>query len=86
MPATTSGATPRRFARSRSRWSRIRRAGAVRRPVRVKFGDVFSYYSDSRSLMTGPDSLWEDEGNERWYRWQALWPQVGWAPIQSGTI
>ncbi len=43
----------------------------------VKFGDVFSYYSDSRSLMTGPDSLWENEGNERWYRWQALWPQ-GW--------
>jgi len=27
--------------------------------------------------MTGPDSLWENEGNERWYRWQALWPQ-GW--------
>jgi len=43
----------------------------------VKFGDVFSYYSDSRSLMTGPPSLWENEGNERWYRWQALWPQ-GW--------
>jgi hypothetical protein len=43
----------------------------------VKFGDVFSYYSDSRSLITGPASLWENEGNDRWYRWQALWPQ-GW--------
>lgn len=49
----------------------------------VKFGDVYTNpsngvtYSDSRSLMTGPGTLWEDEGNERWYRWQALWP-VGW--------
>ena len=41
----------------------------------VKYGDLFSYYSDSRSLMTGPPALWENEGNERWYRWQALWPQ-----------
>ncbi len=41
----------------------------------VKYGDVVSYYSDSRSLMTGPTTLWENEGNERWYRWQALWPQ-----------
>jgi len=41
----------------------------------VKYGDVFSYYSDSRSLMSGPSALWENEGNERWYRWQALWPQ-----------
>jgi len=40
----------------------------------VKYGDLFSYYSDSRSLMTGPPALWENEGNERWYRWQALWP------------
>src|SRR5207237_1775371 len=40
----------------------------------VKFGDVYSYYSDSRSLMTGPESLWEDAGNERWYRWEAMWP------------
>src|SRR5882724_4387116 len=41
----------------------------------VKYGDLFSYYSDSRSLMSGPSALWENEGNERWYRWQALWPQ-----------
>lgn len=40
----------------------------------VKFGDVYRTYSDSRSLMTGPTTLWEDEGNERWYRWQAMWP------------
>ena len=43
----------------------------------VKFGDIFSYYSDSRGLVTGPPALWENEGNERWYRWQALWP-AGW--------
>ncbi|TMD18082.1 MAG: hypothetical protein E6I99_16245 [Chloroflexi bacterium] len=41
----------------------------------VKYGDLFSYYSDSRSMLSGPPALWEDEGNERWYRWQALWPQ-----------
>jgi len=41
----------------------------------VKFGDVYSTYSDSRSVMTGPESLWESEGSEKWYRWQALWPQ-----------
>ena len=40
----------------------------------VKYGDVYRSYSDSRSLMTGPTTLWEDEGNERWYRWQAMWP------------
>jgi hypothetical protein len=40
----------------------------------VRYGDVYSYYSDSRSIMSGPDSLWEDEGNERWYRWQVLYP------------
>ena len=43
--------------------------------VEVKYGDVYGGYSDSRSLLTGPATLWEDEGNERWYRWQALWPQ-----------
>ena len=43
--------------------------------VEVKYGDVFNGYSDSRSLLTGPPTLWEDEGNERWYRWQTLWPQ-----------
>jgi hypothetical protein len=42
--------------------------------VEVKFGDVYNGYSDSRSLMTGPPQLWEDEGNERWYRWQTMWP------------
>ena len=40
----------------------------------LKYGDVFRNYSDVRSLMTGPTTLWEDEGNERWYRWQAMWP------------
>ena len=43
--------------------------------VEVKYGDVYNGYSESRSLLTGPTTLWEDEGNERWYRWQALWPQ-----------
>ena len=42
--------------------------------VEVKYGDVYGGYSWSRSLMTGPGSLWEDEGSERWYRWQVLWP------------
>ena len=40
----------------------------------VKFGDKYSNYSDSRALMTGPSTLWEDEGSERWYRWQSMWP------------
>ncbi|HEX4385543.1 MAG TPA: polysaccharide lyase [Myxococcales bacterium] len=40
----------------------------------VKFGDNYNGYSDSRSLMTGPSTLWEDEGTERWYRWQSMWP------------
>jgi hypothetical protein len=40
----------------------------------VKFGDVYKTYSDSRALITGPSTLWEDEGSERWYRWQAMWP------------
>jgi polysaccharide lyase-like protein len=40
----------------------------------AKFGDKYRTYSDSRALMTGPLSLWEDEGNERWYRWQSMWP------------
>jgi uncharacterized protein (TIGR03382 family) len=40
----------------------------------VRFGDKYNGYSDSRSLMTGPSQLWEDEGNERWYRWQVMWP------------
>jgi len=43
----------------------------------VKYGDQYNGYSDSRSLLTPPDSLWEDEGSERWYRWQVLWPE-GW--------
>jgi Polysaccharide lyase len=43
--------------------------------IEVKYGDVFNGYSDSRSLLTGPPQLWEDEGSERWYRWQTLWPQ-----------
>ena len=40
----------------------------------VKFGDAYNGYSDARTLITGPTTLWEDEGSERWYRWQALWP------------
>jgi hypothetical protein len=43
----------------------------------VKYGDVYSSYSDRGSLMSGPPALWENEGNERWYRWQAMWP-TGW--------
>ena len=40
--------------------------------VEVKYG-VFNGYSDSRGLLTGPPTLWEDEGDERWrYRWQTL--------------
>jgi polysaccharide lyase-like protein len=42
--------------------------------VEVKFGDVYSTYSDERSLITPPITMWENEGNERWYRWQAMWP------------
>ncbi|MFL5376694.1 MAG: polysaccharide lyase [Myxococcales bacterium] len=41
----------------------------------VKYGDQYKGYSDERSLLSPPDTLWEDEGNERWYRWQVLWPQ-----------
>jgi hypothetical protein len=41
----------------------------------VKYGDMVAGMSDSRSLLTPPLTLWEDEGNERWYRWQVLWPQ-----------
>jgi hypothetical protein len=42
--------------------------------LEVKFGDVYSDYSDARTLITPPWQMWEDEGSERWYRWQALWP------------
>jgi len=41
----------------------------------VKYGDVMSGYSDERALLTPPTTLWEDEGSERWYRWQVLWPE-----------
>jgi hypothetical protein len=43
----------------------------------VKYGDQYNGYSDSRSLITPPVSMWEDEGNERWYRYQVMWPE-GW--------
>jgi hypothetical protein len=43
--------------------------------VELKYGDEYNGYSDARSLITGPGTLWEDEGNDRWYRWQTLWPQ-----------
>ena len=45
--------------------------------LEVKFGDVYGGYSDERTLITPPNSMWEDPGNERWYRWQAMWPD-GW--------
>jgi uncharacterized protein (TIGR03382 family) len=45
--------------------------------LEVKYGDVFGGYSDSRTLLSPPNSMWEDEGNERWYRWQVMWPD-GW--------
>ena len=41
----------------------------------VKYGDVYRSYSDERSILSPPTQMWEDEGNERWYRWQVLWPQ-----------
>jgi hypothetical protein len=41
----------------------------------VQYGDVYKTYSDSRSLITPPLQMWEDEGNERWYRWQVMFPQ-----------
>lgn len=43
----------------------------------VRHDDVYRTYSDSRALITGPAEMWEDEGNERWYRWRAMWPP-GW--------
>ena len=45
--------------------------------MEVKYGDVYPTYSDERTLITPPLSMWESDGNERWYRWQALWPD-GW--------
>ncbi|HWE24406.1 MAG TPA: heparin lyase I family protein [Myxococcales bacterium] len=42
--------------------------------LEVKYGDVFRTYSDSRTIITPPPQMWEDEGSERWYRWQAMWP------------
>jgi hypothetical protein len=45
----------------------------------VKWPDVYtdasgSTYSDSRTLMDPSLSAWEDEGNDRWYRWQVYLP------------
>ena len=45
--------------------------------LEVKYGDQYGGYSDARTMITPPTSMWEDEGNERWYRWQAMWPD-GW--------
>jgi MYXO-CTERM domain-containing protein len=42
--------------------------------LEVKFGDAYGGYSDERTLLSPPISMWEDEGNDRWYRWQAMWP------------
>jgi uncharacterized protein (TIGR03382 family) len=42
--------------------------------IEVKYGDTYSTYSDERTLITPSLSMWEDEGNDRWYRWQVLWP------------
>jgi hypothetical protein len=52
-------------------------AHGVAARLEVKYGDVYSTYSDSRTILTPPVSMWEDEGNERWYRWQVMWPD-GW--------
>jgi MYXO-CTERM domain-containing protein len=41
----------------------------------VKYGDQYNGYSDERSLLSPPLTLWEDEGSERWYRFQVMWPQ-----------
>ncbi|MFL5364522.1 MAG: polysaccharide lyase [Myxococcales bacterium] len=41
----------------------------------VKYGDVMSGYSDERALLSPPETLWEDEGSDRWYRWQMMWPE-----------
>ena len=41
----------------------------------VKYGDVFRSYSDERSLLSPPPQMWEDEGSERWYRFQVMFPQ-----------
>jgi hypothetical protein len=45
--------------------------------MEVKYGDVYSTYSDERTLISPSLSMWEDEGNDRWYRWQVMWPD-GW--------
>jgi hypothetical protein len=42
--------------------------------IEVKFGDVYGGYSDERSLLTGPSTLWETAGTEKWYRWQSMLP------------
>lgn len=40
----------------------------------VRFGDVYSYYSDSRCLITGPGKLWHDKDVETWWRWWTYQP------------
>jgi len=45
--------------------------------MEVKYGDVFRNYSDERSILSPPPQMWEDEGSERWYRFQVMFPQ-GW--------
>ena len=51
--------------------------GAYAARFEVRYGDVYNGYSDERSLLTGPDSLWETAGTEKWYRWQSMLPD-GW--------
>jgi hypothetical protein len=41
----------------------------------VRYGDVFSYYSDSRSLLDPSLSGYFGEGDDLWYRWQIFLPQ-----------
>lgn len=45
--------------------------------IEVRFGDVYRDYSDARALLTGNPALWASEGDERWLRWQMLYP-AGW--------
>jgi hypothetical protein len=64
------------------------------RPVarfEVKHGDAYKNYTDTRALVSGPPQLWEDEGSERWYRFQVMWPEnwVGrypkWDQLNNGN-
>ncbi len=51
--------------------------GAYAARFEVKYGDIYNGYSDERALITGPATLWETAGTEKWYRWQSMLPD-GW--------